>query len=922
MPTAVPRARAATMALVLTGSFVAGPVLSSLSAASAAPSARVVTGTNGPDTIDQSAGPHGVTIRGLGGKDLLIGSRFADRIDGGPGADRITGGPGADRLTGGRGNDLFVFRPGDLKKKVKHKGGGVDRITDFAGAGTRKGQQDRIGLQGFPARTRLVFQRRVDRRTQIYQVRTGKKLDGRVTVVLKKRPWRHLNAADVVVLAAPKPPPTSPPGAPRALPDDIAFDLGAHPDQVTADVLDNDVDPTGGTLAAKPASGTWTINGDDVPAGRYTIAADGTLTLDSGTDPLGPLQELRSGEPATATLAYTVTNGKGAATGTIHVAITGGSDAIVRFAQYAGPNGVQLNYNDQTPTVFDARGCYADPQGEPLTYRWTAASTKTVPVNPVFYAGESADHVSITPVAWGVPSTGTLHLDVSAPGDATISDQSTFYVPYPAAGADPSSYLQPCGTITHRPQLRDHTLDAARSIPGNTLTLGNVLDGAVDPDGETVTASGRGVVGGYGDQGPEVGSYKVNPNGSVTISFTQAGRQNVLDGTVSSFSFPVRGIDPEGHVGVASMRVDFTGAPATAPVATTDDVTWALPDRYATGSDQFTTNVLANDTDPAGNALTASGGGTWYLDGDPTPAGTFTVAADGTLTMNDGSDPLGPVQELRQGERWSATLQYQVSDGSASSPGTVDVEVVGGSDPIFETVPDADIGPLIGPDGQELWFNDPNPMLFDGRGCWMDPDGEFMQYSWDASSSVVGVPPEPPFVAKTNVSTVSVLNQDWGLGSSDSVTLTMYPAIKAPASHTIHFLVGDDVGGPYGSATIPAVSACTSTSGRPYTPDVTLPTLDMGTVSGNTATFNGNVLTTAVEPNGQPMTAGGYGYVGDYANPYGTYRINADGTVTVTMDPAHPLPSGQSLTFDAPYRAIGPAGIGVGHLVMTVIGAG
>ena len=102
-----------------------------------------------------------------------------------------------------------------------------------------------------------------------------------------------------------------------------------------------------------------------------------------------------------------------------------------------------------------------------------------------------------------------------------------------------------------------------------------------------------------------------------------------------------------------------------------------------------------------------------------------------------------------------------------------------------------------------------------------------------------------------------------------------------------------------------------------------LPELDLRPVAGDTATFAGNVLTHAIEPQGRPMIAGGRGYIGDPADPYGTYRIHPDGTVTVTSNPDNPLPYGQQYHANAPYRAVGPEGdIGVGELVIRLVGKG
>ena len=73
------------------------------------------------------------TINGSTGNDILRGNGGNDVINGGDGNDRITGGLGADTLTGGNGADDFVFDGLN----------GVDTITDF------NGSADRILLEDF-----------------------------------------------------------------------------------------------------------------------------------------------------------------------------------------------------------------------------------------------------------------------------------------------------------------------------------------------------------------------------------------------------------------------------------------------------------------------------------------------------------------------------------------------------------------------------------------------------------------------------------------------------------------------------------------------------------------------------------------------------------------------------------------------------
>ncbi len=60
------------------------------------------------DTI-QDADDGGLTLNGLGGHDILIGSDADDVLNGGSGDDILFGGLGLDTMTGGTGADTFVF---------------------------------------------------------------------------------------------------------------------------------------------------------------------------------------------------------------------------------------------------------------------------------------------------------------------------------------------------------------------------------------------------------------------------------------------------------------------------------------------------------------------------------------------------------------------------------------------------------------------------------------------------------------------------------------------------------------------------------------------------------------------------------------------------------------------------------------------
>jgi FG-GAP-like repeat len=104
------------------------------------------------------------------GNDLVLGTRFADDLQGGAGSDALLGFGGRDTLRGGadldialggQGDDVFVFAPGDLiasRERSNSYGGLVDTLLDFRGAGSSEtGEQDVIRLEGFGADTFLRF---------------------------------------------------------------------------------------------------------------------------------------------------------------------------------------------------------------------------------------------------------------------------------------------------------------------------------------------------------------------------------------------------------------------------------------------------------------------------------------------------------------------------------------------------------------------------------------------------------------------------------------------------------------------------------------------------------------------------------------------------------------------------------------------
>lgn len=86
--------------------------------------------------IDAIAAPGGVTIRGGGGSDGLIGSAFADVLRGGVGDDNLTGAPGNDRLEGSAGTDTALFEGPASEARITRTAGAVIVTTKAGGRDT------------------------------------------------------------------------------------------------------------------------------------------------------------------------------------------------------------------------------------------------------------------------------------------------------------------------------------------------------------------------------------------------------------------------------------------------------------------------------------------------------------------------------------------------------------------------------------------------------------------------------------------------------------------------------------------------------------------------------------------------------------------------------------------------------------------
>jgi VCBS repeat-containing protein len=181
--------------------------------------------------------------------------------------------------------------------------------------------------------------------------------------------------------------------------------------------------------------------------------------------------------------------------------------------------------------------------------------------------------------------------------------------------------------------------DAYSTAEDTTLTVAarGVLGNDSDPDGNTLSA--------LLESGPSHGTLTLNANGS--FIYTPAANFNGSD------SFTYRANDGT-----------LTSNPATVTltVSAVNDAPTAATDTYGTGEDTALTveapGVLANDTDPDGDALSAT------VESPP---------AHGSLALNgDGSFIYTPAADYNGSDSFS----YRASDGTVeSSPATVAITV-------------------------------------------------------------------------------------------------------------------------------------------------------------------------------------------------------------------------------------------------------
>ena len=215
---------------------------------------------------------------------------------------------------------------------------------------------------------------------------------------------------------------------------------------------------------------------------------------------------------------------------------------------------------------------------------------------------------------------------------------------------------------------------------------GNVLTNDTDVDGDALTVTTTGA------QAGTYGTVTINADGSYSFALNNgnAAVQALGVGETLTQSFNYTISDGNGGTSTSTLTITITGT-NDGPVANAD-ATRLAEDAVA----PVTGNVLTNDTDVDGDALTVTTTGAQVG-----TYGTVTINADGSYSfaLNNGN---AAVQALGVGETLTQSFNYTISDGNGgTSTSTLTITITGTNDgpvanPDTNTVAEDTVAPVTG----------------------------------------------------------------------------------------------------------------------------------------------------------------------------------------------------------------------------------
>ncbi|WP_168201392.1 Ig-like domain-containing protein [Qingshengfaniella alkalisoli] len=447
--------------------------------------------------------------------------------------------------------------------------------------------------------------------------------------------------------------------APEAFDDDLSTTENTS---LTGSVLDDngsgaDSDPDGDMVTVSRVAGAAANVGAAVAGsdgGSFTIASDGSLSFDPGTD----FDDLATGEIRQTTVSYTITDGEGGTdTATVVITVTGVND---------GPQatGDTVTTDEDTPVTFDPRGNDTDPDGDPLTIT-------EVDGQPIVPGGS-------VPVDGGIVTMETDGSLTYAPDpDSSGSPSFTYTIDDGNGGTDTGTVNVTVNAVNDTPVARDDSFTTNEDTPAiiDVLINDSDVDGdeldVFEIDGAPVTVGSTVAVTG--------GTVALQADG--TVLFTPDDDFN------GATSFTYRVMDGAGGTAMAIV---------TGTVTPTNDPPVAADDAVSTGEDETFAGQLPAATDTDGDDVTYSAGGT------PPDHGALTIDPDGSYTYDPDPDFNG-----------TDSFTYIIEDGNGgSNEYTVTVNVAADNDaPIVDP---NEIDDMVRADGDTVsidlapFFSDPD----------------------------------------------------------------------------------------------------------------------------------------------------------------------------------------------------------------------
>jgi VCBS repeat-containing protein len=409
--------------------------------------------------------------------------------------------------------------------------------------------------------------------------------------------------------------------------------VGARLDLGFAGILRNGVgeDESFTFAASNFLAGATDVDGGPLSVVSVGTSANGaTITLNADGsvlyDPSGSLDFLSAGQQLVDTFEYTISDGRGGfSTATASINVIGKNDGPVAVADLA-------TTDEDTSVTFDVRSNDTDVDSPSLTVTHINGSA--------IVAGGSV-----------ILADGGL---VSMNADGTLS-----YMPAPNAnGSKGFSYTISDGNGGTSTSTVDLTVAPVNDAPvavGDNASTGE--DGSLTLSAAMVTANDSDVDGDVlsilsVDGSASLGSVQL-VDGQIVYSPGSAF-QSLRAGETGLDRFSYTVTDASGATATATVDVVINGA-NDAPTAGDDSA-------FSNASGSVVIDVLANDSDPEGEAITIASVGT-------ASHGTVVINADGTVTYTPNAGYSG-----------SDTFTYAVQDASGAVDTATVSLVVGLSD--------------------------------------------------------------------------------------------------------------------------------------------------------------------------------------------------------------------------------------------------